>query len=848
MAVGLLGALAARPASADPVIAFVKIAGQSSAQYEALNPTVLVGVNNAGVVVFGAEVDVGQLPRTGVFTGIGGPLTTIASPTDGVFESATLPAISDSGRVAFRARVGSKTVIVRKDGPAPPVRIVTDGDQAPGLSTDTLSVLTSCSGGCDVADDGTVIFRATLPSGLDGIYLGSGGILTQLSALAPLPSAGSTVSWPAINNAGLGVFFADEFGEKILLSGIPGALSVRADTAGPFEFFGTRFFAATTTFPPSINDHGSVTFAAGLDNGLRGVFQVNSFGHVSTVVDSSGSFSTFEMAANNNFGGVVFIADLDVGGGHGLYRGSDPVLHKIVAVGDQLDGKTVKDIHIGRDALNDADRVAFMVSFADGTHAVMRADPLVELGLINPDSLNKYAQLSTANATGVEMSQLVPTPTELFDLRFDLEFLTRSGEIAVMLGEWLLGTFRSDDSGAIVLEDLDPKALFPPRGGPPQNVLLRFLLSGPPGSTVRIDNISFPGLMNGAFEIGYFDGWTFDTSRGGAAIVAALETTSVPEPGSVSLLGLGAAVFAFRRRLLRHLRPMTFGSTLTVALVSATPALGGPMLVVANSTDLLPGPNPVYAVDPTSGAPTLLLPGERVSGMTPNLAGNGIYFNSGKLVASDLYEFIPGQAAPTLVTSLTFGPNAEPIPFTALALAAGTLYGYYVDFPLDSVPPHEGFYSIDLSTGIATLLWETATGPGMWVEYGSVDADATTGLLYAVKNADSGVFDPDTFVRVDLATQSVITIATLPAGIYEGLAVGGGRAYFVGRDQPIQIYDFATSTFLPPLPSPFQNLQLGGAAAYVPSLDFSPVPEPTTTVLLAISVGLVIGRRARWRR
>jgi hypothetical protein len=70
----------------------------------------------------------------------------------------------------------------------------------------------------------------------------------------------------------------------------------------------------------------------------------------------------------------------------------------------------------------------------------------------------------------------------------------------------------------------------------------------------------------------------------------------------------------------------------------------------------------------------------------------------------------------------------------------------------------------------------------------------------------------------------------------------------VGRDQPIQIYDFATSTFLPPLPSPFQNLQLGGAAAYVPSLDFSPVPEPTTTVLLAISVGLVIGRRARWRR
>ena len=100
---------------------------------------------------------------------------------------------------------------------------------------------------------------------------------------------------------------------------------------------------------------------------------------------------------------------------------------------------------------------------------------------------------------------------------------------------------------------IDPASLFGGLPNLPDKPLLKFLLSGPSGSIAWVDGIVFPGLVNGSFDIGYFDGWELDTSLGGAAIVSAFDTRIVPEPGTfglfaVGIAGLGVAAWRHRRR------------------------------------------------------------------------------------------------------------------------------------------------------------------------------------------------------------------------------------------------------------------------------------------------------------
>jgi hypothetical protein len=59
------------------------------------------------------------------------------------------------------------------------------------------------------------------------------------------------------------------------------------------------------------------------------------------------------------------------------------------------------------------------------------------------------------------------------------------------------------------------------------------------------------GLVNDGFENGYFDGWSFDRTRGGSAIVSAIGLQAVPEPGSLALMLAGAVTLAVRRSWIR---------------------------------------------------------------------------------------------------------------------------------------------------------------------------------------------------------------------------------------------------------------------------------------------------------
>jgi hypothetical protein len=90
---------------------------------------------------------------------------------------------------------------------------------------------------------------------------------------------------------------------------------------------------------------------------------------------SYSSFGAFTSIAPN--GGVVFAANL-VGGGQGIFTGSDPVANHVIRTGDILNGSTVVNVALANRAINGAGQIAFQVTLADGRQAVFIATPVPE--------------------------------------------------------------------------------------------------------------------------------------------------------------------------------------------------------------------------------------------------------------------------------------------------------------------------------------------------------------------------------------------------------------------------------------------------------------------------------------
>jgi hypothetical protein len=373
----------AEPASAAPKFGFTKVADSVEDGFDPFSFE-CAAINNRGDIAFRAAR--GRRNETQLVQGIyranadGRRRTTIAEFGDGFDFLGQFPSINDLGDVAFAARDFSPDDFSETQNV-----MLGDGGRPMTIATTAAGEFHQFGFEPTVNNSGVVAFKAQLNtlgqftfdqglfSGQDGNrasitthYLSS---TSQFSEFGPL-------NRPSINNLGDIAFAAPPDG---------------GDTSGIFVTQGTGFTTIAAADPninvgwPALNDAGTVAFHR-LFNDRAGEELVTGNGGALTVAaDTRGPFQSFSQnhgitppALNN--GDIAFAAELDAGGS-GIFVGPKAVADRVIATGDRLDGSIVQSVGLCDESLNDSGQLAFQVGFADPTApfntrvAIYRATP-----------------------------------------------------------------------------------------------------------------------------------------------------------------------------------------------------------------------------------------------------------------------------------------------------------------------------------------------------------------------------------------------------------------------------------------------------------------------------------------
>jgi hypothetical protein len=329
-------------------------------------------------VAFQAGLDAGG---TGIFTGAGGPTTTIVTSGSPVFSSFGMPVINDAGAVAFFAGLdaGGRGIF----------RVA--GGTTTTIADSNGAFNTSFGFTPSINNSGVVAFSGGLDAGGQGIFTGSGGATTTIATVSGPLILGPLLSNPAINDAGtvayharLGTVPSFTFG---IFTGDGGAPTPIATTGSGFTSFGSV---------PAINNDGTVAFQ-GTFGSARGMFTGNG-GPTTTIADSSGPLNIAlgdQSIALNNHGDVAFLAGVDAGG-ESIFTGPDSD-DEVIGHGDALLGSTIghplfpsltiDNIEFFRDGLNDSGQLAFWAQLTDGREVVVRATPLDIVSVPEPGTV-----------------------------------------------------------------------------------------------------------------------------------------------------------------------------------------------------------------------------------------------------------------------------------------------------------------------------------------------------------------------------------------------------------------------------------------------------------------------------
>ncbi|MFV2069074.1 MAG: FG-GAP repeat protein [Pirellulales bacterium] len=159
---------------------------------------------------------------------------------------------------------------------------------------------------------------------------------------------------------------------------------------------------------------------------------------------------------------------------------------------------------------------------------------------------NFAVQLITG--TSVSLSQTVDAPAETVDLVFDYRFLGTAGDLEVLLDGISLGTIaaRGTAQAGFATASLSVDGSLLSRTG----ASLEFVLDGPAGSRLLLDNIEFPSLVNGDFQTRDTTGWTAAVAGGGS--IEPVNVSAIPEPSGLTLALLALAGLLAVRPLEDH--------------------------------------------------------------------------------------------------------------------------------------------------------------------------------------------------------------------------------------------------------------------------------------------------------
>jgi hypothetical protein len=252
---------------------------------------------------------------------------------------------------------------------------------------------------------------------------------------------------------------------------------------------------------------------------------------------------------------------------------------------------------------------------------------------------------------------------------------------------------------------------------------------------------------------------------------------------------------------------MKLGFVLPVAMiVTASPA----QLIVGNDQT---GVRSIYHVDVTSGVATALFtstsPLSMVQGMAYDKSSNRLWWTNG---AGRLYSSTFSMSGLTPVYHGAITRGSQPINFTGLGFRNGMLIG-------TRQSSLEAVYTINTNTLVAQsgYVYNAA------YQFGGIDVDSTTNLLYGVSDtAPSG--QRRGLYHIDDSAMATSMIAPYPYQILDidGLAVHGGLAYGVtagvaSQSMSFYVWDVNTGMLTGTLPSPFTGAGAQSGAAILPA-------------------------------
>ena len=301
----------------------------------------------------------------------------------------------------------------------------------------------------------------------------------------------------------------------------------------------------------------------------------------------------------------------------------------------------------------------------------------------------------------------------------------------------------------------------------------------------------------------------------------------------------------------------------TAALVAVASQVASAQFVTSITKPAFGSNDPdVFFTDFNAGTSTFLLNPEldpNVSSSAPGFTGLAADEANRRLFAgttagttTGIYTIDYDTLTPTFLTTTrnAAGGNGPVLDGLAFDTNTGTLFGTRV---LGGSTGAEGLYTIDLATGLTTLVFEYETTATSNFQIGGMDFDPVTGLLYLSDDDDTGgrwIYSIDPANPASGLTQ----VVQYPAGVtdVDGLGAGDGKLYLLsdginGNGGQHVVIDIATGLVIDSIATPYpaySNSVLGlinpsGGGAFAPG-----IPAPASAALLGLA-GLAAARRRR---